>query len=291
MTNLPPQQRVAPIASPDDYVLPTRAEAPGSPDAYRQTQFVLGTDLELFERAMRLQLRLAKETFPFSRNRTHELTAIAGLWSRVYAYLSDALLLTVRGSYASTLPLVRTAAECIAAQEGLRGGEMELYLQWLATTLEPDEQYKAFEMELGRYFAGSVIAADDALRGVYRASAELGRPSFGATLLQTGSESNMRALQLSFADTSFHQGWAEVILGWLIALAARQVRVIVDAGAIVQTKDETRADYEALQKAVDAALARDDRCRIEEVAEGNSRRYLVHNFRRTGSGAPKKIIL
>jgi hypothetical protein len=168
---------------------------------------------------------------------------------------------------------------------------MELYMQWLTTTLEPDEQHKAFEMELGRYFAGSVLAADDTLRSVYRASAELGRPSFGATLLQTGAESNMRALQLHFAETSFHQGWAEVTLGWLIALATRQVRVLVDADAILQTKDETHSDYEALQKAVDASLARNDRCHIEEVTEGNARRYLVHNFRRTGSGAPKKIIL
>src|SRR5215471_12887123 len=106
MTNVPPQ-RVVPITAPEDYTLPARAEAPGALDAYRQAQFVLGGDLELFERGMKLQLRLAKETFPFSRNRTHQLTAIAGLWSRAYSYLSDALLLTVRGSYASALPLVR----------------------------------------------------------------------------------------------------------------------------------------------------------------------------------------
>src|SRR5581483_12087746 len=121
MTNVPPQ-RVVPITAPEDYTLPSRAEAPAAQDAYRQSQFILGADLELFERAMRLQLRLAKEAFPFSRNRTHQLTAIAGLWSRAYSYLTDALLLTLRGSYASTLPLVRAAAECIAAQEGLRGG-------------------------------------------------------------------------------------------------------------------------------------------------------------------------
>src|SRR5690242_3833662 len=114
MTQPPFEKRVTPIAAPDEYVLPARAEAGAAQDAYRQTQFVLGAELDLFTRAMNLQLRIAKETFPFSRNRTHELTAIAGLWSRVYIYLSDVVLLTMRASYAATLPLVRSAAECIA---------------------------------------------------------------------------------------------------------------------------------------------------------------------------------
>jgi hypothetical protein len=291
VTDQPFEKRVTPIASPEEYVLPTRAEAGVAQDAFRQTEFVLGGDLDLFARAMNLQLRIAKETFPFSRNRTHELTAIAGLWSRAYLYLSDALLLAMRGAYASTLPLVRAAAECIAAQEGLRAGEMALYRQWLATTLQPDDRFKAFEFELGRYFAGEVLASDATLRAVYRPVADLGRPSFGATILQSGPESNMRQVQLSFADTSFHQGFTELTVGWLIALAARQVRVLVDAEDIVPVSAEVRAEYERLQTEVNASLARDDRCRIEEVTDGNTRRYLVHNFRRQGSGSPKKLIL
>ena len=284
-------KRVTPIAAPDEYVLPGRAEAGSAQDAFRQTQFVLGDDLDLFARAMNLQVRIAKETFPFSRNRTHELTAIAGLWSRVYLYLSDALLLTMRGSYAATLPLVRSACECIAAQEGLRAGEMDLYRQWLSSTLLPDEQFKAFEFALGRYFSGDVLASDATLRAVYRPAAELGRPSFGATMLQSGPESNMRMVQMAFADTTFHQGFTELTGGWALALAARQLRVLIDAEAIVPVTPQVRAEYETLQSAIDGSLARDDRCRIEEVVDGNSRRYIVHNFRRQGSGSPKKIIL
>ena len=291
MSNQPAQHRVTPIASPDEYTLPGRAEAGSAQDAFRQAQFTLGSDLELFARAMNLQLGIARQTFPFSRNRTHELTAIAGLWSRVYLYLSDGLLLATRGSYATVLPIVRPAAECIAAQQGLCAGEMDLYRQWLATTLQPDERFKAFDMQLGRYFAGGVLASDALLRSVYRPTSELGRPAFGATLLQSGPESNMRQLQLSFADTSFHQGWAELTVGWLLALAARQLRVLVQAEDVVPVPAELRAEYEALEVQVDASLARDDRCRIEEVADGNARRYLVHNFRRQGSGTPKKVIL
>src|SRR3954447_4602531 len=290
VTQQPFDKRVTPIAAPGEYVLPSRAEAGSAQDAFRQAQYVIGEDLDLFARAMNLQVRIAKETFPFSRNRTHELTAIAGLWSRVYVYLSDALLLVMRGSYAATLPLVRSAAECIAAQEGLRAGEMALYTKWLAGTLQPDEHHKAFEFELGRYFSGEVLASDATLRAIYRPVAELGRPSFGATMLQSGPESNMRMVNLAFADRSFHQAFTELIGGWLVALAARQPRVLVDAGAIVPVTPEARELYEALQAEVDASLARDDRCRIEEIVDGNARRYIVHNFRRQGSGSPKKII-
>lgn len=291
VTQQPLEKRVTPIAAPGEYVLPSRAEAGTAQDAFRQAQYVIGPEMDLFARAMNLQVRIAKEAFPFSRNRTHELTAIAGLWSRVYLYLSDALLLTLRGSYAATLPLVRSAAECIAAQEGLRAGEIDLYRQWLATTLQPDDRFKAFEFELGRYFAGEVLASDATLRAVYRPAADLGRPSFGATMLQSGPESNMRMVNLAFADTTFHQAFTELTGGWLLALAARQLRVLVDAEGIVPVSDDVRAAYASLQAQVDAALARDDRCRIEEVADGNSRRYIVHNFRRQGSGTPKKIIL
>jgi hypothetical protein len=42
---------------------------------------------------------------------------------------------------------------------------------------------------------------------------------------------------------------------------------------------------------VGEALSRPDRCRIEEVEEGGYKRFLVHNFRRAPSGAPKKILL
>ena len=48
---------------------------------------------------------------------------------------------------------------------------------------------------------------------------------------------------------------------------------------------------EALRQQVDEALARSDRCRIEEVEDRGDRRYLVHNFRRAASGAPRKVVL
>jgi hypothetical protein len=168
---------------------------------------------------------------------------------------------------------------------------MSMHHEWLANTLTPNEQFKAFEFQLGRYFAQEVVVGDDVLRAVYRPAADLGRPAFGATLLQTGPESNNIRLAIAFADSSFHLGWAEVILGWLLALAARQLQVVIEATEIFPVSDERRQRYESLRKQTDATLTRADRCRIEEIEDRGDRRYLVHNFRRAASASPKKILL
>ena len=291
MTNVPPQ-RVSAIAAPDSYQLPSRPDdAPASvQDAFRQTQFVLGADLEVFAEAMALQLGLLKDASP-SRYRTQELAALTGLWSRAFLCLQDSMLLACRGSYVSAIPAVRTSAEVIAAQEGLRAGELEEHQRWLLGALKANESFKAVEFNLGRYFAGEVLATDTVLRSVYRPASDLGRPNFGATLLQVGPESNNSRLALAFGDTSFHLGWAELVIGWLIALSARQVRVIVDAEPLFPVSDERKAQYEELQAKSDELIAAPDRCSIEAVEDASDRRYLVHNFRRGSGAAPKKILL
>ncbi|HEY7269276.1 MAG TPA: hypothetical protein VH951_05580 [Dehalococcoidia bacterium] len=289
--NAPPQ-RISAIPFPDAYRLPSKAEGgEAGADAFRQTLFVLGEDLALFEEAMGLQLRLMRDS-SHSRFRTHIYGGIIALWSRAYAYLGDLVLLTARGSYASAAPLARTAAEVIASEEALRAGDADEHNVWLSRTLKPDEHYHAFEFELGRFFSGAVLAEDPVLRSVYRPAGDLGRPNFGATLLQVAPESNNLRLAIAFGDTSFHLGWAEIALGWALALAARQVRLVIEADHVFGVTDETRAAYADLQRRIDAALTRDDRCYVEEVTEADgTRRYLVHNFRRQPSGAPKKVVL
>jgi hypothetical protein len=293
MTHPPaPTQRVSAIPFPDRYELPARPD--GAPtatqDAYRQTTFLLGDDLRLFEEGMNLQLRIVRDASP-SSFRKHPYAALMGLWSRTYFALADACLLATRGSYASCPVLARSACEYIAAQHALQAGEIPQFLEWLAAGLRPNERHRAVEFGLGRYFAGEVLASDERLRRVYRPSSELGRPNFGATLLAVGPESNNLRLALTFADTSFHLGWAELTLGWLLALSERQLAVAVHAGGIFPIHDDVHhacADY---ARRVEAALTRSDRCSIEEVEEDNSRRYLIHNFRRAPSGAPKRVLL
>jgi hypothetical protein len=289
--NIPPQ-RVSAIPFPDAYNLPAKPES-GDPaaDSFRQTQFVLADDLALFAESMTLQLRLMRES-SHSRFRTHIYAAITALWSRSYVYLADMVLLTTRGSYPSAIPLARTACEAIAAEEALRAGGADEHNIWLHSTLKPSEQHRAFEFELGRYFSGQTLADDVVLRSVYRPASDLGRPNFGASLLQVAPESNNLRLAIAFADVSFHLGWAEIALGWALALAARQLKVIIDSEPVFGVTDETRRAYVDLQRLIDRALTRDDRCYIEEVVEPDgARRYLVHNFRRQPGAAPKKIVL
>ena len=52
--------RVSLASFPDRYALPSRpsAASPALQDAFRQTQFLLGEDLELFERLVNIQLEI-----------------------------------------------------------------------------------------------------------------------------------------------------------------------------------------------------------------------------------------
>ena len=287
-----PPQHVSAIPFPERYNPPGRPDdaSPTVQDAYRQSQFLLGRDLDLFGRLMNLQLRIVADSH-HSRYRTHPYAALMGLWSRAFLYLADGCTLVTRGAYASCLPVVRAACECIAAQDQLRREEMDQFLEWAASTPRTNEAHKALEVEMGHYFAGGALASDERLRSVYRPASDLGRPNFGATLLQAGPESNSRRLALTFADRAFHLGWAELVLGWLLALAERQLAVALGAEEIFAITDDVRAAYATLAAEVDAALARSDRCRIDEMEDEGYKRYLVHHFRRTGGSAPKKVLL
>ncbi len=283
--------RVSAVAFPDSYVLPAKPDAPAAAqDAYRQTQFLLGDDLRLFEEGMNLQLRVVREA-SHSSVRTHAYAALMGLWSRTFLALSDACLLSTRGSYPSCPALVRAACEYLAAQKQLHESEMEVFLDWLADILTPNEEHKAFEFGLGRFFAGEALASDERLRRVYRPASELGRPNFGATLLEVGPESSNRRLGLTFGDATFHFGWAQLVLGWLLALCERQLAMAPEVADVLPVGGETRRACVGFAGGVERTLAKADRCSIDEVEEGPARRFLVRNFRRVPSGDPKKILL
>ncbi len=286
-----PSQRVSAIPFPERYQLPARPESPGSAqDAFRQTSFVLRQDLQLLEEGMGLQLRIVRDA-AHSSFRKYPYAAMIGLWSRTFSALGDGCLLATRASYESCAPLTRAACEYVAAQQQLHAGEMDQYLEWLAGSLRPNEQHKAIDIGMGRYFAGETLASDARLRSVYRPASELARPNFGATLVAVGPESNHTRLALTFSDTTFHVGWAELVLGWLLALGERQLAVAVHANDVFAIHEDTHRAYTDVARRTDEALTRSGRCRIEEVEVDSQRRFLVHNFRRQPSGAPKKILL
>lgn len=284
-----PGQRVSGIDFPASYSLPSKSE-PAVADTFRQTSFVLGDDLRLFAEGMTLQLDILNAS-SHSRFRTHAYAAVVGLWSRSYAALADALLLVTRGAYATVPNVVRPACELLAAQHQVLHEEMGEFVGWMLAHLKPDEDHKAFDVGMGHYFAGTTLAADDELRLVYRASSDLGRPNFGATLLEIGPESNNLRLAYTFADASFHVGWAEIELGWLLRLNERQLAIAVHMHDVLNITEETHAAYRAYALRVNDRLADRNRAVIDEVEQDGFKRWLIHNFRRQPSGAPKKYLL
>ena len=288
-----PGQRVSGIPLPEDYALPEKpgeASMAAVQDAYRQTQFVLGGDLRHFAEGMRLQLRLLNDS-SHSKYRTHVYAAVVSSWSRAYMAMADACVLVTRGSYSSAPNLVRSACELIAVEYQVKAEEFGEYVSWLMSHLKPDEEQKAFDAGLGHFFAGTTIAADRDLRVVYRAASDAGRPNFGPTLALTGPESNNTRLAYAFADASFHVGWAEIELGWLLRLCERQLAVAGHMRDVFNVTDDTHRDIAAYARRVQETLDNPSRARFEEIDSEGMKRWLIHNFRRQPSGAPKKWLL
>lgn len=279
-------------------ILPERWDLPGRPegapaavqDAYRQTQFLLGGDLRLLREGMNLQLQIVRESSP-SRYRTHALAAALMPWSRAFLALSDATTLTLHGSYASCPALVRTACECVAAAAQLSAEELPTFEAWLAEAFRPDEMYKAVAIGMGQFFAGSTLAADPRLSVVYRAASELARPHLGASLVLTAVDSNAQRLALTFADQSFHFGWAQLVLGWLLGVCEVQLRLVTGAGTVFHLTEEAAAAAAAWTARAAATLDDPARCRMEPVDDTGGPRWLLVNVRRQPGAAPRKLLL
>ena len=277
-----PSQRVSPFTFPPRYEVPLGA----SEAAPREVRFLLGDDLALFERAMNLELRIVADSRA-GRFRTHALAALLGLWSRSFAYRADACSLVVRGGYQSCVLLLRAACDCIGAERGLHAGGLDEFTAWLGA-IGQSREHAALDIGLGRYRAGSMLAADDRLAAVYRAVTDLSMPHFGSTLLQTAPESDLQKIGIAFADSSFHLGWAQLIIGWLLDLTRAQLETAAAAEDVLAVSGETKAELTNLSSEIEKALGKPDRCRVEELEGG---RYLFHNFRRQASGAPRRLLL
>jgi len=60
---------------------------------------------------------------------------------------------------------------------------------------------------------------------------------------------------------------------------------------VLNITPESHEAYATFARSVDETLANPSRAKIEEVDADGFKRWLVHNFRRQPSGAPKKILL
>lgn len=290
MTNEIPRMS-APVL-PDEWTLPGKPEGVSADvqDAYRQTGFQLGDDLRLLAEGMNLQLALVRES-SHSRFRSTRLAAMLLPWSRAFLGLSDATLLVTRGGYASCPALARGVCEMLAASAQLGREELPAFEQWAASTLRPDEGQRATDVGMGHFFAGSTIAVDPMLDPVYRAASDLARPHIGAALLLTAPESGAARLALTFGDRAFHFGWAQLVLGWLLALNEGAIRLATTDDTPLNVADELRSQCDDWRGRAVAALAAPSRCTMTRIDTDEGQRWLVAGFRRQESGAPRKFLL
>ena len=289
---LDPPQRVSGMRVPEGWTLPGKPDglSAAAADAWRQSGFLLGGELQRLEAGLDVQVRIAASGYTPSA-RTMRMAALASLWSRALLSASDAVALVRRGAYQSAAPLTRQAIEHVAAQAALHE-EPDAFAHWAVAAYERDEASRAEYVGLGHFFGGEAIARDDALRPIYRAAGDLGRPNFGPTALFTAADAGQRRYPLVFADEAFHLGWAQLLLGWLLQIDASQLHLALHAREHFPAAQELRDEAVAHVRANEQLLAGGDRCRLEEYTDAEERRrHLIVNFRRRPGDAPKRILL
>lgn len=270
MTGEPPRPPRPILASlPEKYSLPGKpaGASPATLDTYRQTGFLLGDEVALFERAMNEVLSLIAASKP----KGPRGAAVLSVGSRAFAHLADACMLMSYGSYASCPPLLRMALEAIAVQSALVRDDFEPYEEWYQDAVSQDGA--AVRIDLGHSKAASILAADERLGELYRLLMDISMPHFGSALLFAAPETSLQKAPLAFADQSFHLGLAQLVSGWLLLLAG-EVAAAFGSGA---------SPPEAA-----AVLADRRRCYVERQDDG---RWVFHNFRRSPSGQPKRVVL
>lgn len=282
------------VSPPKVFAQATRAAKPpmdaaGSADAYRQTTFVLGEEVELVLEGLRLEAAIAEASSGAKYRKQVTVSAMA-LWSRSWLSRLEALHAIEWGNYAGAVSLVRAAADYQAAMLYLlRTGAAE-WDEWLeggGVQLAPADH--ATEFQLHAFRAAEVLAAHDVLGPVYRIATDLSLSHFGSTLLFAGAESDPARIAVTFGDRDFHVGLAELHLGWLLELGAALLRDIAPFEAAFAAAD-ANLTHTWLAKA-QRETTRRDRCRVETVERDGMKRYLVHNWRREPRSAAKKLLL
>ena len=285
--------RVSPVIFPDRWDLPGKPDSasPLIADAYRQTQFQLGSDLRLLSEGMNIQLQVIKDSSPSQFRTLPACCDVDVLVAGVSGASAMQRLPSSRGSYPSGPLLIRGACEAIAAENQSGGEEHQQFLSMAgpdaAAAREASRDRDRHRQLLCRFDAGG----DERLGAVFRAAAEFSRQHFGVTVLETAPESSRLRLAVTFADQTFHFGWRSCCSAGCYPFAWCQLEMALAEESPFFASEVTREAAGDYLSAMAAAVEHPNRCRIEEIVEDGTRRYLLHNFRRQSSGAPQKLFL
>lgn len=288
----PPSQRISPISFPTEppaLAKPRDSEPQAVRDAFRETSFALAAEIRWLLDALTLQQRIVAQS-AHSRYRNRRFASALLFWSRVHRAGLDLLALTSRASYSSCPPLLRTALECLGAEQAVVGDEQVEFEDWLRGAWQTNAAHHAAEVGMGQYMAGQQIAMAPDTADAYRAVSELARPHFGPSALFSAAESHDKRLAVNWLDSHFHHGWAQLLLGWQITLQDRQCRFAVGCG-LFRVEADNRAEYQSLHRRQGVLLETRDRCRAVWIVDQGRQRLVIENFRRQPAAAPKRLLL
>jgi hypothetical protein len=280
-----PKLRFRLEAFPERYSLPPRPTSATATvlDAHRQTNFLLPDDLFLFERVMNVQLQVVAAN---AKARSTQAAGLFTMWSRAFSSLADACALAVRASYSSATPLLRAALDCIGVQRALIADGFVEYEKWFANAVTRTKERTAIAYDAGRFSATPSLDGDERLGMLYRLLSDLASPNFGPSTLVIAPDTNHQKITAGFADSAFHLGWAELQTGWLNELASAQVQAVLESDVFSLTT-QLRPSAEAAVRDVAASAEGGRRCYVESEDD----HFVFHNFRRTATGQPRRIIL
>ncbi|HNO65215.1 MAG TPA: hypothetical protein PKK39_02625 [Tepidiformaceae bacterium] len=265
------------------------ADAAGSVDAFRQTGFVLGEEVELVLAGLNLEGAAAQQAAVPAR-RTQKMVSALGLWSRSWLARLEALHALQWGNYSAATALVRSAADYQASMLYLLQTGSAEWEEWLSdggVAIAAAEH--ATEFRLHAFRAGEVLAAHETLGRIYRISTDLSLSHFGSTLMFAGAGSAPDHIEMTFGDRDFHVGLAELVAGWLLDLgAALGESLTTFEGVFGPDVEGARAKWTERATKTSAGSSR---CRVETLDTDAGRRYLVVNWRREPRSAAKRLLL
>ncbi|MCL6645491.1 MAG: hypothetical protein K6U88_11035 [Dehalococcoidia bacterium] len=263
------------------------ADLPRSSDAYRQTSFVLGEEVDLVLEGLELEGRHA-EACAGARYRNRVVAAVFGPWSRGWLARLQALHAAEWGDYSSAVILVRAAADMEAAAVAHLQSSAEEWSSWLdADGIADVHDLHASEFRLHPFRSAESLARLPALGEVYREASDFALPHFGSTALLTASDSNRERYLATFGDRDFHLGLAELVLGWLFRLGLAHWASFKSDAPLPPVPDGVGGWCERATR----TLQRKERCRLERVEREGLERALLVNWRREPRSAPKRILL
>ena len=256
-----------------------------SADAYRQSNFLLSEEIDLFLRGLNLESSIAL-VFSGSKYRNQDIASLLVNWSRSWLARLQALHSLENGNYSAAFPLVRASIDHAATQSALIKNGARDWTNWLeGEGIRNDNEAHAVSIGLGRFRSGEFLASEHELGLIYRVVSDFTLPHFGSTLLVAGGEPSEGRVAPTFADRDFHLAFSEIIIGWLLKIG-------ISSFSLIESADEKyqHPHIDLIKEWIGEAerLLGDKK---KSFIHYDGQNYVLENWRRSPTARAKRVIL